>query len=252
MSDIKKYLNPLIKELETHSLKCFYSKNILKVSSTKTSINIYVGESQLSKKNSANIIYIPIDYIITRPTKIVSIVLSKLNLNKTIFARNCIIEKIDKTQAVNFFNSWHFFESTTSAYNYGLFYKEELIGAASFSKGRKMNRLPEGKQSFELIRFCCKSGITVTGGLSKLMSYFCNEKNAGDIMTYVDKQFSKGESFIKAGFKLHSETPPIKFLVNKKTFERIALTNTEAFDKKTFYLTQNLGNLKLIYSGNEK
>jgi hypothetical protein len=187
------------------------------------------------------------DYVITRAVKIASIILSKLNLNKTIFARNCSVQKIDKTTANEFFNSWHFFDSTSSAYNYGLFHKNELIGAASFSKGRKMNRLQSGSQSFELIRFCCKSGVTVTGGLSKLMSHFCEDKKAGDIMTYIDKQFSNGDSFIKAGFVKHSETPPLYFLVNKKTYERISLKNgNETFDKKLFFKVQNLGNIKMI------
>jgi hypothetical protein len=187
------------------------------------------------------------DYVITRAVKIASIILSKLNLNKTIFARNCSVQKIDKTTANEFFNSWHFFDSTSSAYNYGLFHKNELIGAASFSKGRKMNRLQSGSQSFELIRFCCKSGVTVTGGLSKLMRHFCEDKKAGDIMTYIDKQFSNGDSFIKAGFVKHSETPPLYFLVNKKTYERISLKNgNETFDKKLFFKVQNLGNIKMI------
>jgi hypothetical protein len=187
------------------------------------------------------------DYVITRAVKIASIILSKLNLNKTIFARNCSVQKIDKTTANEFFNYWHFFDSTSSAYNYGLFHKNELIGAASFSKGRKMNRLQSGSQSFELIRFCCKSGVTVTGGLSKLMSHFCEDKKAGDIMTYIDKQFSNGDSFIKAGFVKHSETPPLYFLVNKKTYERISLKNgNETFDKKLFFKVQNLGNIKMI------
>lgn len=184
--------------------------------------------------------------------KLIPIILSKLNLNKTIFARNCKVEKIDKKLAEDFFNEFHFFGSTNSAFNYGLFYKNELIGAASFSKGRKMNRLPTGKQSFELIRFCCKSGITVTGGLSKLMNYFYIEKKAGDIMTYVDKQFSNGDSFIKAGFKKHSETPPLDFIINKKTFERFPLKENEKFDDNLFYKVQNSGNIKMIYHPNEK
>ncbi len=161
------------------------------------------------------------------------------------------MEKISKLVAEDFLNENHFFGSTTSAYNYGLFYKNELMAVASFSKGRKMNRLPEGKQSFELIRFCCEEGITVTGGLSKLMKHFFNEKKAGDIMTYVDKQFSNGESFINAGFKKHSETPPLSFLVNKKTFER-SLLKEDNFDEKSFYKIENAGNIKMIYQPNEK
>ncbi|MEI8137782.1 MAG: hypothetical protein WCH21_10705, partial [Bacteroidota bacterium] len=245
-----KYLSPLIKELESYSLKCTYKEKILQVFSNNKSITIYIDGEQTN--DSQIHLNIPIDYIVTRPIKIASIILSKLNLNKTVFARNCSVQKIDKTVATKFFNTWHFFDSTTSAFNYSLFYKNEIIGAASFSKGRKMNRLPEGKQSFELIRFCCKSGITVTGGLSKLMSNFYIEKNAGDIMTYVDKQFSNGDSFIKAGFKIHSETPPLNFLINKKTFERIPLAENKIFDKRIFYSTQNSGNLKLIYTPREK
>lgn len=173
-------------------------------------------------------------------------------MNKTVFARNCTVQKIDKITAEDHFNKYHLHGSTTSAYNFGLFCKGELMGAASFSKGRNMNRLPQGKQSFELIRFCCKSGITVTGGLSKLMKHFYVERKAGDIMTYVDKQFSNGESFTKAGFKKHSETLPLDFKVNKKTFERFPIKGIEEFDENLFYKIQNFGNIKMIYQPNEK
>ncbi len=175
-------------------------------------------------------------------------VLSKLQLNKTIFARNCVVKKLDKKTAANFLETYHLMGNTQSGFNLGLFYKDELFTIASFSKGRKMNRLHEHQRSFELIRFCCKSGISVTGGLSKLMNHFFIEKNAGDIMTYVDKQWSDGKSFINAGFKKHSEKEPNYFLINKSTFERKLLKNKhEPFDTNTFYLTQNLGSIKLIY-----
>lgn len=131
---------------------------------------------------------------------------SKFGLNKTIFARQCELKKIDKETANDFLNAYHLMNATQSAFNYGLFYKEELVAVASFSKGRKMNRLQEHERSFELIRFCCKEGITVTGGLTKLVKNFCREKNAGDVMTYVSKQFGNGKSFANAGFKKHSET----------------------------------------------
>jgi hypothetical protein len=105
------------------------------------------------------------------------------------------------------------------------------------------------KRSYELIRFCCKSGYTVTGGLSKLVKNFCSEKNAGDIMTYVDKQFSSGQSFIKAGFVKTGETEPNYFLVNKKNMERSQVKNSEElYDPEKFYRTCNKGNIKMIYT----
>jgi len=240
----------LIKDLKEFSVGCVYENESLIVSSKENTITIYF-DSCIANENK-NSITIPIDFVISQHKKLVPIILSKLNLNKTIFARNCKVEKIEKKTATEFFNKFHFHGATASAYNYSLFYKDDLIGAASFSKGRNMNRLPKGKQSFELIRFCCKSGITVTGGLSKLMKHFYLERKAGDIMTYVDKQFSNGDSFIKAGFKIHSETPPLNFIVNKKTFERSPLKENEKFDEDLFYKVQNSGNIKMIYHPNEK
>jgi hypothetical protein len=135
------------------------------------------------------------------PKKILAILQSRLGLNKVVYARNCPVKKISRKIADTFLDQYHIMGSTSSASNFGLFLEEELIAVASFSKGRKMNRLPPGKKSFELIRFCTKSGITIAGGLSKLVRTFIKEKNAGDVMTYVDRQYSDGESFLKAGFK---------------------------------------------------
>lgn len=67
-------------------------------------------------------------------------------------------------------------------------------------------------------------------------------------MTYVDKQWSDGGSFIKAGFKKHSETEANYFLVSKKTFERQLVKDKNCiYEKDKFYLVQNAGNIKLIY-----
>jgi len=193
-----------------------------------------------------------LDQLVTQPQKLTGIILSKLKLNTSVYARQCIVKKVDKAVAEEFLNRWHLMGATQSSYNPGLFYKDELVALASFSKGRKMNRLPEDKRSFEMIRFCCKSGITVTGGLTKLLKHFCTEKKAGDIMTYVDKQLSDGRSFITAGFKKHSETEPNYFLVERDTFERIPLKDKdESFDTKKFYLAQNSGNIKLVYTPND-
>jgi hypothetical protein len=183
------------------------------------------------------------------PEKFAALIQSKLGLNKTVFARNCVVSKLDKTTVEEFLEEYHLMNSTQSAFNYGLYCKNELLAVASFSKGRKMNRLPEDKRSFELIRFCCKNGITITGGLTKLVKNFCKEKQAGDIMTYIDKQFSSGESFIKAGFVLHGETSPNYFLINKKSLEKIPVKNDEEkFDREKFVITKNEGNLKLVYT----
>jgi hypothetical protein len=193
---------------------------------------------------------LPLDYIKTMPEKVLAMLQSKLGLNKTIFARSCEIRKIDRRMAEDFLSLYHLMGFTQSAFNYGLFYKDELVAVAVFSKGRKMNRLAEEQRSFELIRFCCKSGLTITGGLTRLVKTFAIEKKAGDIMTYVDKQLSNGQSFLRAGFKKQGESTAVDFLIDKRTYERRYNTG-QAFDAKQFYKTRNLGNLKLIYTPGE-
>lgn len=206
-----------------------------------------------SKKKEQSYLYLPYDYFRRDPLKIAALVLSKMGLNKTVFARQCETKPLDKNTAETFIQQFHLMGPTQSGFNYGLFYKGQLLAVASFAKGRKMNRLPKEKRSYELIRFCCKSGYTVTGGLSKLMQHVMIEKKAGDIMTHVDKQFSDGSSFKKAGFKAVASSAPHFFLVDKDSFQRQLIKNPEQnFDKKKYYLVQNAGNIKMIYNNDAK
>lgn len=190
---------------------------------------------------------LPIDLLVTKKNKLISIIQSKLHYTRKVYGRQCIARRIEAIVAEKFLNEYHLMSFASSAFHYGLFDSAELIAVASFSKGRKMNRLQEHQRSFELVRFCCKEGITVTGGLTKLLKCFVDEKDPGDIMTYVDKQLSEGASYIKCGYKLHSETKKQEFLVNASTFER-SYYKGEKFDPKKFYISENLGNLKLVYT----
>ena len=203
-----------------------------------------------SKKNADFIL--PLDYLVREPEKIAGSLLSKMKLNTRVFARNCEMRKIDKTLANTFLDRYHIMNSTQSAFNYALYYKNELLAVASFSKGRKMNRLREDKRSFELIRFCCKNGYSIPGGLSKLVRGFVREKKAGDVMTYVDRQWSDGTSFAKAGFKLLEKRPANLFRVNRKDFTRELLRKApEQADTKKYYFIQDSGNLKMVFVANE-
>ncbi len=219
------------------------------ISATNRQVQVMIADGNRPHINSGNMI-LPLDYIHTMPEKVLAMLQSKLGLNTVVFARNCSIKKIPRTEAENFLERYHLMRYTQSAFNYGLYYKHELLAVAAFSKGRKMDRLPDAQRSFELIRFCCKSGVTVTGGLTKLIKNFVVEKQAGDIMTYVDKQLSDGRSFLRAGFKKAGESAAVEFLIHRTTYERKYYTG-EAVDNNQFYRCTNLGNLKLIYTPGE-
>jgi hypothetical protein len=190
----------------------------------------------------------PVDIFYLFPEKVAAVVLSKLHLNRTVFARKCIPQRIDKKTAAAFFDRYHLMGSAKAALNYGLFDHDQLVCAASFSAGRKMDRLRSHERSYELIRFCSRLGITVTGGLGKLLNMFVEEKQPGDVMTYVDKQFSNGVAFLRLGFKKIGESGPRQFLVDKKTYARIIPEATgTAADATKYFLIENTGNDKLVF-----
>ncbi|MFZ4796471.1 MAG: hypothetical protein ACOYMA_03195 [Bacteroidia bacterium] len=186
---------------------------------------------------------------------VLSIINSKTGENKRVFARNCEVKKVNKLQAEAFINQNHLLGYKTAYFKYALFYQHEVIAIATFSKGRKMNRLDANKRSFELISFCCKKNVSVTGGLSKLLKAFVTDLQPGDIMTYIDKEWSDGNSYLKLGFKLHSETEPQTFVFDKINFEKyfseklpenilIELQSNNSNLEKV----KNSGNLKLVYT----
>lgn len=242
------YLGILKNVLQHHGIETTCVKNQLCFSKDHKQLHFLLADEYFVSPEQVGESIISLDYLAKAPEKMEAIILSKLHLNATVFARNCEVKKIDKKTATEFLDKYHLMGATQSGFNIGLVHKTELLALASFSKGRKMNRLPENKRSFELIRFCSKSGITITGGLTKLLKHFYMDKEAGDIMTYVDKQLSDGEAFIRAGFEKHSDMPPNYFLINRKTFDRTVLKDKEEFfDVSKFYRTQNLGSLKLVY-----
>lgn len=194
------------------------------------------------KDSSLADLFFPFDKAITERDKFEALLLSKLKLNKVVYARQCEIKKITKPQASEFLSRYHLLGATTSASQFALFYKDEILSVATFSAGRKMNRLPANKRSFELIRFCTKAGYTVAGGLTKLLQHFIREKQPGDIMTYVDRQLSDGSSYLKAGFKKVGETEARSFCISEKSCERKPV----GADEDCNYIFTDEGNLKLV------
>ncbi len=199
---------------------------------------------------TAKCIFIPIDFLFHANTFTIlqHLILSKLKQNQQVYARLCNIEAIDKKTATAFLVAHHLLGYANAAYCYGLYFEQELLAVASFSKGRKMNRLAAKKRSFELVRFACKTGVGISGGLSKCLNAFIKDKQPGDVMTYIDKQFYDGSGFTKIGFTLHSETLPQHFWVDSHYKRQFVKLNSPIEMNNGIYQCANLGNIKLVLS----
>lgn len=133
---------------------------------------------------------------------------------KKIYARQTVLARIDKSQAMEFQQEHHLQVAMPGKYRYGLYLKGELVSIAIFSGGRKMRNQKDDYRSFELIRFCHKSDYLVIGGISKLIKGFIDDFHPGDIMTYVDKDWSQDSSLKTIGFEEKGEKAGGEFWVS--------------------------------------
>jgi hypothetical protein len=150
---------------------------------------------------------------------------SILGVTSRIHARQTIVKKISKAVAKIFVDTNHMMGYAQSHLSYGLFTKDAMVAVACFSKGRKMDRLPTDKRSYELVRFCSKNFHTVVGGLSKLIHHFEKERTPGDIMTYVDRTCGEPHAYYALGFVLDKVSEPLTISIMKENEIKTNFTN---------------------------
>lgn len=128
---------------------------------------------------------------------------SKLPLSYTkIRASKCDIREIDREEMKKL-TQYHLQGHPSNLIKqYGMYYKNELVLVATFSKPHRQNM----KDIPHLSRFITKPGVKVMGGLSRISKYAYGE--IGEFITFVHKRLSNGESYIKAGYQKISELPP--------------------------------------------
>ncbi|MDR3286891.1 MAG: hypothetical protein LBT27_05570 [Prevotellaceae bacterium] len=187
-------------------------------------------------------------------------ILAHLGKFVRIHGRLCEIRRITKTLTDEFLLQNHLHNSPQAKHKYGLFYKNQLVAAATFSSGRPIIRNQKIYRSYELVRFANYRNYVVYGGIGKIISHFIAEQNPDDIMSYADVDWSAGKSYEKLGFKFIEYTEPQKFYLNTKTYQRyypkkLPQELVAEFSKQSLSLDDFLTkhNIFTIYnSGNKK
>ncbi len=173
--------------------------------------------------------------------------LAHLEIFESVFARNCEVRRIEKTDARTFLASSHSYAYASCRYHFGLFRKSDglLIAVATFSNARKW--IKDGKEirSYEWTRYASLPGMRISGGMGKLLKAFINEIRPDDIMSYADLEWSEGEVYRTLGFSREpAGKAPVTFTINPATHERKALGNQLPEDPSKFLYFTNLGSAK--------
>ncbi len=201
------------------------------------------------------------DVWLSKRDQVLSRFMSFLGLNKSFHGRKAKIETLDQKQTLNFFDTYHLQGYVRAKYSYGLVTDGALIAVASFSDARPMKSKGADYQSAELVRFASKDGLTIVGGLSKLIKHFSKQLKINDLMTYADRDWSLGKGYDKLGFTFSAATSPGILYVNATTLvryfpHRLPKTILSAFEAQNVlnlddFLTSN-GYFKLFNTGNLK
>ena len=194
------------------------------------------------------LIHLDEEDLISDSEKIRMRIVSLFHRGRSYFARQTVVARIDKKVTMDFLVEHHINMAVPGKYRYGLYEQGELVSIAVFSGGRKMVGQAADYRSFELIRFCHQSGVRVVGGLSKLIKAFVADFTPGDIVTYVDRDWSQDSSLQTIGFVSIDELAP-QYMVFEDGVKRAVLRDIPIEDAsngdKSSYIKRNAGSIKM-------
>jgi len=138
------------------------------------------------------------------PEIIKSILGTLLGKSKRISARSCsILGTVSNKDTTEFLQQHHLQGAAPASIRIGLQYNDELVSILTLSRSRYNKSI-----EYEIIRVATKCGVTVTGGLSKMWKHFIKTHTPNSVVTYSDKRFFSGKSYLKLGMIFDGETPP--------------------------------------------
>lgn len=158
------------------------------------------GKFKLAKEKGVRLITIFEDEWVNRQEQVKGFLLSVLGKNSKIYARNCLIKEIPKSEAYKFYDAHHIqgapHLSRTCA---GLFYNDELVGAMSFGSHHRKPNITV------LDRLCFKTGVSIAGGASRLFKFLFRKVNPAYVVSWSDNRWSQGAVYKALGFTLDAE-----------------------------------------------
>ena len=175
------------------------------------------------------------DEIVYKTELVERMILSRLNLLKTEYARKLSktyftkseLSKDDIKYIEDFFNTNHI--QGISQYNSGCILGDKETGEFKsimlFNNIVSNRGIKASNTSSELVRFC--SSVNVVGGASRLLNlYLENRPDVKEIVSYSDNRISMGNLYTVLNFSKVSDISPSYYYVqvNKKSLERFHKT----------------------------
>ena len=140
----------------------------------------------------------------TSRQKLIDFILSKCGVGQQIIgARKLRVQEVKPKEAAPFLEDNHVLGSCKGAtLCLALVDKEDILVVMTFGPPRW-----DKTYNWELLRFATKKGYIISGGASKLFSYFVKNNN-GSVITYSDNNLGNGSVYATLGFVQLAQTSP--------------------------------------------
>lgn len=135
---------------------------------------------------------------------------SRLGLNQKIPARNCTLKELSVSEAKEFCEIHHLQGYVNGSIRLGLFDEQDELAQIVVLGKPRYSKMAD----LELLRSATRSGVTVVGGLSRLLS-----RISGTVISYADRRYSDGKAYEKLGFEQKSITKPNYFYLVRGQLE---------------------------------
>lgn len=220
----------------------------------------HISKLKEVEKHGYRLIYVWEDWWIRKQEIVKSMLKSILNKTENkIHARKCEIREVDNLTANLFLNNTHIQGNCVSKIRLGLFYENELVSIMTFGKLRKAVGHVAKDNHWELLRFSSKLNTVVIGGASKLLNNFISNYKPVYILSYANRDWSKGNMYDKLGFNRTGNTEPGYFYAKGKLrFNRFKFTKDKlikaGYDSKKSegQIMKDNGYIKIWDTGNIK
>lgn len=171
--------------------------------------NYHLNKTILANSNGYQLIHVFEDEWLEKSDIVKSIIKTKLGVvDKTIYARKCVIKEVPINEEKKFLNENHIQGYVPSKISYGLYCEDNIISIMSFGGLRKSLGHKSEEGSYEMLRFCNKLNTKVLGGASKLFKFFVKNYNPKKVISYSDKRYFTGELYKNLGFIMKGDTKP--------------------------------------------
>lgn len=182
----------------------------------------HLNKTELLKAKGIHLIHVWEHQWNTQNEIVKSRLSAKLGKSVNVYARKCTIFDISTNVMDKFLEANHVQGSCTASVRLGLVYDGELKALMTFGKSRY-----DKSVEWELLRYCTESGISVTGGASKLLSHFCKLYSPKSLVSYSAKEWNTGNLYSTLGFKWDSTSAPSYYYTN----DYVTFFNRVSFQK---------------------